>query len=73
MADGVEKYSNERQLSKYKAGINGSDFFGAPNPPPAMTVVDGFPKEVDQKLMAGEAPSGAPFDPWVYRRPNDKM
>lgn len=73
MADGIKSYSYDSQVSQYKAGIQGSEFFGAPNPPPPMTVVDGYPAEVDAKLMSGPVPAMTPTDPWVYRYPNAKM
>ena len=72
MADGIKSYSEQSQQSQYKAGIKGSDFFGAPNPPPAMTVVDGYPAEVNQKLMGGPLPAMEPYDPWVQRSMSGK-
>lgn len=73
MADGIQKYSESANVAKYKAGIQGSDFMGEPNPPPAMTVVEGYPPEVTEKLQGQPIPTEKPFDPWVYRRPNGKM
>lgn len=73
MADGIESYSNDRQLAKYRAGIQGSDFFGEPNPAPAMTVVEGYPPEVAQKLMSSPIPQPPVTDPWVVRYPNAKL
>lgn len=68
MADGIPSYSNATQMAKYKAGIQGSDFFGEPNPPPAMTVVEGYPPEVAQKLQSSEVAHPAVQDVWAMRR-----
>lgn len=74
MKDGIETMDCEKNLARVSAGFKGGPFNKNPNTAPKMTFVDGYPKEVTDKLMATSSQAqGSITDPWVYRYPNAKM
>jgi len=72
-AGGIEEFDEARNLARVGAGFKGGTFFSNPNVAPAMTVSDGWPVEVGEKLMAGKIDQPPVQDPWVVRYPNSKM
>lgn len=73
MADTVPGFDEDTQRARVAAGFKGSDFFMAGNLAPAMTVVNGIPPEVTEKLNVRAFPQMTPGDPWVVRYPNAKL
>lgn len=55
-------------LEEVSAGMKGGLFFDKLITPPAMTFVDGYPKEVSEKLAHKGFTQGTPEDAWNIRR-----
>lgn len=70
MADGIESFSASRNLARVAAGLKGGPFFNNPNLAPKMTIVQGWPQMVIEKLEVGTFPQPTPGDGWNMRRAN---
>ena len=74
MANGIESFSEKKQLAAVSAGLKGGGpYFSNPVTVPDRSFVEGWPVEVSEKLKAGPIPAPTPMDPWVMRRNNSSM
>lgn len=72
MAD-MEEFNEITQRAKVGAGFKGGPFFQSPILHPAMTISDGVPAEVKEKLQTTQGISqGTPEDPWYGRHTTKK-
>lgn len=63
----IETYSEDKNISRIKAGFRGGDAFKSPLTHPEMTIVDGS-AAVAEKLQQTKVDQPAISDPWVNRR-----
>lgn len=70
MADEIEHFNASRNLARVAAGLKGGPYFNNPNLAPKMTINQGWPQTVIEKLEAGPFPQPTPMDGWNMRRAN---
>lgn len=63
----AEEFNEEKQRERVGAGWRGGPMFKNPIEHPAMTVVEGLPVEVREKLQADGFPQPTPTDTWYER------
>lgn len=63
----AEEFNEETQRAKVGEGFRDGPFFKNPIMHPAMTITEGLPTEVIQKLQADGFPQPAPIDTWYER------
>lgn len=68
MANGIEEFSESRNLARVASGWKGGPFLAKPNLAPPMKIVPGWPSETLAKLDAGMVPQPTPLDGWSMRR-----
>lgn len=73
MADGIESFDWSKNMARIAKGWKNGTYFNNPNVAPAMEVVDGNPKEVEEKLQFGKVETPTPTDSWNERRANAKI
>lgn len=71
--DGIESFSEKKNLARVAAGFKGVKFFQNLNTLKPSTFVEGDPPEVIAKLNGGPIPMEKPIDPWVFRYPGSKL
>ena len=69
----MESFDAKRNLERVAAGMKGSEYFQKLVGVPARTIVEGYPPEYAEKVMATSIPMSMPLDVWVTRYPNAKM
>lgn len=60
-------FSNEKNLSRIKAGLKGGQYFENPIPRPSLSFVDGHPAEHKQIMGSSESPKMAISAPFFGR------
>lgn len=68
MADGIESFSESRNLARVASGWKGGPFLAKPNLAPPMYIKQGWPDTTLAKLDAGMVPQPQPIDGWNQRR-----
>ena len=69
-SDGIESFDWAKNLAEVTARFSDGPQFKNPNLSPPMTIVDGCPPEVDEKLHVGPVTEGTVLDVWNQRRAN---
>lgn len=63
----AEEFNEMTQRDKVGAGFRDGPFFKNPIEHPAMTITEGLPVEVREKLQADGFPQPTPTDTWYER------
>lgn len=66
--DGIEKFSESKNLARVASGFKGGPWYNKPVTVPERTIVEGVQPTVLEKLSADMIKQGTPVDPWVYRK-----
>lgn len=68
MADGIESFSESKNLARVSAGFKGGEYFSAPNLAPSIEVGKSYPAEVENKLKYTPTEQPPIQDVWINRR-----
>lgn len=68
MANGIEEFSESKNLARVASGLKGGPFFNNPVKTADRTIVEGVPPTVLEKLNASSTSAPKPTDPWNQRR-----
>lgn len=74
MADGIETFSQTKNLARVKAGLmEKGPFYNSPNTPKPMNFEDGYPDVYNEKVMGAKVEMGPIQDVWIDRKSNSSM
>lgn len=68
MSDGITPFSWTANMAKVAQGFSDGPQWKNPILSPSMTIVDGVPPEVDEKLHSTTPSEGTIIDSWNQRR-----
>ncbi len=65
----IAPINEEENMKRVMGGWGNGPFYKTMNMPPSMSIVDGWPDGVREKLATGgKVPTGTPQDSWSQRR-----
>ncbi len=68
--NGIESFSEKRNMARVQAGLRGGGPFNKLAPVKSMSVVDGYPAEINQMFQHTPVKQGKIIDVWNERRAN---